>query len=151
MEQLSDLSAPLIKAIGLIGGPSAAANHLRRRGFQKMSPSHIRNWIKRDKKTPAEVCRHLEAIIDELGKERVTRYELRPDVFGDEPPSPIPQLLDQLSGVLTVEEHRELLAMADRGPAELDAYIRGLSQKYKTIVDEAFISSRRSSDGGASA
>ena len=42
---------------------------------------HIGKWLHRDGKVPAELCIAIELATG--GK--VTRYELRPDVFGDPP------------------------------------------------------------------
>jgi len=42
---------------------------------------HVGKWLHRDKKVPADMCLAIERVTG--GK--VTRYELRPDVFGDPP------------------------------------------------------------------
>lgn len=42
---------------------------------------HIGKWLHRDKKVPAESCVPIEMATG--GK--VTRYDLRPDVFGEKP------------------------------------------------------------------
>jgi hypothetical protein len=110
-----DLTAPLVRAIELVGGPSAVAAGLRLRGFPKMSPSHVRNWVKRDKKTPSEVCRHLEALVAETGRGVVTRYELRPDVFGDFDDASGALLNEMAVGGLTNDERITLLAALQRG------------------------------------
>jgi DNA-binding transcriptional regulator YdaS (Cro superfamily) len=64
----------LSRAITEAGGQTALA---RKIGKQQ---GHVGNWLARGK-VPAEVCVDIERATD--GK--VTRYELRPDVFGDLP------------------------------------------------------------------
>lgn len=48
----------------------------------KVKPQHVWNWINRDHCVPAEHCRAIERIAEERGA-KVTRYDLRPDVFGE--------------------------------------------------------------------
>lgn len=43
---------------------------------------HVGKWLHRDKKVPAELCIAIETAV----RGAVTRYELRPDVFGAAPP-----------------------------------------------------------------
>lgn len=62
------------RAIEIAGGPSALAAILA------TSPSVVGNWRLR-KKAPPDRCIAIEEATD--GK--VTRYDLRPDVFGDAP------------------------------------------------------------------
>lgn len=62
------------RAIEFAGGTCAVANHLR------VSPAAVSQWLMRDK-VPAERVRDLE----KLCQGRVTRYQLRPDVFGRRP------------------------------------------------------------------
>lgn len=68
------------RAVKACGGQARLAGLLGGR----VRPQHIWNWLNRDKLVPAEYCRAIEKIAAEHG-ERVTRYELRPDVFGDAP------------------------------------------------------------------
>ena len=65
----------LKKAILEVGGQRALAAMLGKKQGQ------IGNWLHRDKKVPAEVCADIEAATG--GK--VTRRDLRPDVFRDPP------------------------------------------------------------------
>ena len=67
----------LKKAIAIVGGPSALAREL---GYPW--PSTVTNWIGRDG-VPAERCLDVERITAGA----VTRYDLRPDVFGPAPAS----------------------------------------------------------------
>ena len=68
---------PLDKAIEHAGGVTALADKL---GVRQ---SVVSNWKTRgdDPKVPAERCIDVERATDGV----VTRYELRPDVFGDAP------------------------------------------------------------------
>lgn len=61
----------LHKAIEILGGQCATARAL---GVRQ---SNVWNWINRDKRLPAQHCIPLEAATEG----RVTRYDLRPDVF----------------------------------------------------------------------
>ena len=62
----------LEKAIKIAGGQTALAKLIGRR------QSHVSTWLYRDKKVPAVAAR----LIDEALDGQVTRYQLRPDVFG---------------------------------------------------------------------
>lgn len=62
------------KAIEAAGGPTALAKRLHVR------QSVVSNWLLRGS-IPADRCIPVEEAIDGA----VTRYELRPDVFGDAP------------------------------------------------------------------
>lgn len=62
------------KAVKLAGGTSAMASAL------SVSPQVVANWKGR-KSVPAEYCLRIEQATN--GK--VTRYQLRPDVFGSAP------------------------------------------------------------------
>lgn len=42
---------------------------------------HVAKWLHRDRKVPAEMCLPIERATG--GK--VTRYDLRPDIFGERP------------------------------------------------------------------
>lgn len=63
----------LEKAIELAGGQSELARIIN------VSQPRIWNWLHRDKKVPAE---YVNAIVNATG-ERVTRHQLRPDIFPD--------------------------------------------------------------------
>jgi DNA-binding transcriptional regulator YdaS (Cro superfamily) len=62
---------PLEKAIAIIGGTNATARALG------IKPPSVSKWLRKGR-APAERCRDIE----KLTKGKVTRYELRPDVFG---------------------------------------------------------------------
>lgn len=67
---------PLQKAVDLVGGQAALAEKIG-----KKQP-HVWNWLNRgNKRAPGEFCIAIEQATDG----RVTRYELRPDVFGTGP------------------------------------------------------------------
>jgi DNA-binding transcriptional regulator YdaS (Cro superfamily) len=65
--------SPLQKACDQVGGQTALAKKIGRK------QSTIWNWLK--KGIPAEQCPAIERATD--GK--ITRYDLRPDVFGEPP------------------------------------------------------------------
>jgi len=67
----------LQKACDLVGGQAALGRKIGRK------QSTVWNWLKRG--IPSDECPAIEAATE--GK--VTRYELRPDIFG-QPPSPTP-------------------------------------------------------------
>lgn len=62
-------------AIKHVGGQTELAVRIGKKQGQ------VGNWIRRDKKVPAEVC----LAIEQATEGKVTRYDLRPDVFGDPP------------------------------------------------------------------
>lgn len=63
---------PLKKAVELAGGQAHLARAI---GVRQQ---HVWNWLNRDGKTPAEHVLAIERAVEG----RVTRHELRPDVFG---------------------------------------------------------------------
>jgi DNA-binding transcriptional regulator YdaS (Cro superfamily) len=63
--------SPISKAAELVGGISSLAN------FCEVSAPAVFKWIKKSK-APADRCLQIE----KATKGQVTRYELRPDVFG---------------------------------------------------------------------
>lgn len=65
----------LKKAVDHVGGQNALARVLG------LKQAHVWNWLNRDREVPAEHCRKIEQATGGL----VTRYELRPDVFGPAP------------------------------------------------------------------
>ncbi|GEP59497.1 helix-turn-helix domain-containing protein [Reyranella soli] len=65
----------LLEAIKDAGGQGKLAAKIGKR------QGHIGNWLHRDKKVPAEAC----AAIELATSGKVTRYDLRPDVFGPKP------------------------------------------------------------------
>lgn len=66
---------PVRRAIRLAGGPTALARQLA------TTQSRVSNWSVRGR-VPAECVLDVEAALDG----RVTRYELRPDIYGDREP-----------------------------------------------------------------
>lgn len=67
---------PLIRAVTLAGGQTALARRIGK------TQSHVAQWLRRGRVGPT-ACIPIEAALDG----QVTRYELRPDVFGA-PPQP---------------------------------------------------------------
>lgn len=65
---------PLEKAIDTTGSQAALAKAIG------VKPQHVWNWLHRDKQVPAEQVLPIEAATD--GK--VTRHELRPDLYPTE-------------------------------------------------------------------
>ena len=61
----------LRKAIELAGGQAALARRIGKK------PQHVWAWLNRDRCVPAEMCKPIERAVDG----RVTRHELRPDIF----------------------------------------------------------------------
>jgi DNA-binding transcriptional regulator YdaS (Cro superfamily) len=56
--------------------------HATKGNVVKVSQAHVWNWLNSDTPAPpSEHCRAIEDIADGV----VTRYELRPDVFGETP------------------------------------------------------------------
>lgn len=69
---------PLERAIGAAGGLTKLADKM------KVSPQVVANW--RSRGIPAERVLELErATADEAGMPQVTRHELRPDLYPNEP------------------------------------------------------------------
>ena len=64
----------LLNAILLAGGQTALARRIGKR------QSHVAQWLRRGRVGPT-ACIAIETAVDG----RVTRYELRPDVFGPSP------------------------------------------------------------------
>lgn len=67
----------LMRAIEVCGGQSELARLIG----GNVLPQHVWNWVNRDKRVPPEHCRAIERATVDKGSV-VTRYELRPDVFG---------------------------------------------------------------------
>lgn len=64
----------LRKATEIVGGQTAMARAL------SIGQSRVSNWLNRDQQgAPAEFC----IAIETLTEGAVTRYQLRPDIFGD--------------------------------------------------------------------
>lgn len=69
--------SPLSRAIAAVGGQSELARRIGK------TQGHISSWLRRDAKVPAECVLAVESACDG----EVTRYELRPDIYGAAPPS----------------------------------------------------------------
>lgn len=69
----------LLKIISMYGGnKSALASKLAEiKQDNKISPSHLNNWLSRDKKIPGEWVRPLS----EAANWGITPHELRPDIY----------------------------------------------------------------------
>jgi DNA-binding transcriptional regulator YdaS (Cro superfamily) len=67
-------NSALEKAITAVGSQAALAKALG------VKPQHVWNWLNRDKRVPAEQVLPIETATD--GK--VTRHELRPDIYPKE-------------------------------------------------------------------
>lgn len=65
------------QAADLAGGPTALAARLG------VKVTRVQMWLARGQ-VPPEFCRRIEAALEG----RLTRYELRPDVFGTAPDAP---------------------------------------------------------------
>ena len=64
----------LKRAVEIAGGQTALAEALG------VKQAHVWNWLNRDNALPAEYCIPIERATDG----RVTRHELRPDIYPDE-------------------------------------------------------------------
>lgn len=78
----------LKKAVELAGGQVKLASGIRDWHFKngrnvKVRQQHVWKWLN-DAKTPMPPAEHCRAIEDITG---ISRYDLRPDIFGDSPPS----------------------------------------------------------------
>lgn len=69
------MNAALERAIEVVGTQAALARAIG------VKPQHIWNWLNRDENVPAEQVLAIEAAA--AGK--VTRHDLRPDIFGPAP------------------------------------------------------------------
>lgn len=76
-----DNISPIDKVFDLLGGPSAIAKRFQDANGKPLTPWAVSKWRRR---VPPERVLALERLtVDpETGRARVTRYELRPDVFG---------------------------------------------------------------------
>lgn len=78
------INSSLLKAVELVGGQVKLAAEIRQWHAQngsivKVAQAHVWNWLNSDSPMPpAEHCRAIEEILNGS----VTRYDLRPDVFG---------------------------------------------------------------------
>lgn len=79
------INSSLLKAVELVGGQAKLAAEIRQWHAQngsivKVAQAHVWNWLNSDSPMPpAEHCRAIEEILNGS----VTRYDLRPDVFGE--------------------------------------------------------------------
>jgi len=72
----------LNEAVKLAGGQAALARAMQNRGRINVRQQHIWKWLQKGR-VPAEYAMTIEGITGGA----VTRYDLRPDVFG-QPPTP---------------------------------------------------------------
>jgi len=80
-----DYITPLRLAVTIFGKQSKLAERINpylSNGVRSVEQASVSKWINRDKRTPAQYC----IAIEEATKGFVTRYQLRPDVFGEAPP-----------------------------------------------------------------
>lgn len=82
------MTTPLQKALELIGSQVALAKAVcdwhRAHGREvRVAQGHVWNWLNTTK-TPMPPAEHCRAIEEATGG-AVTRYDLRPDVFGENP------------------------------------------------------------------
>jgi DNA-binding transcriptional regulator YdaS (Cro superfamily) len=68
------MKSPLKRAVKVVGSQAALAKALG------VKPQHVWNWLNRDQRVPAEQVLPIEAATE--GK--VTRHELRPDLYPPE-------------------------------------------------------------------
>lgn len=81
MSKKSPCLRSIEQAVELVGSQTELAARLSAATGRVVRQQHVWNWLHRDEKAPPEFCRAIEAATE--GK--VTRYDLRPDVFGDAP------------------------------------------------------------------
>ena len=79
-----DALSPVDRVFELLGGPSAVARRMVDEFGKPLTPWAVAKWRKR---VPAERVLALEKLTVDptTGEPRVSRYDLRPDVFGDAP------------------------------------------------------------------
>jgi DNA-binding transcriptional regulator YdaS (Cro superfamily) len=73
----------LQRAVDLSGGQAGLAKRLSERKGLGIKQGHVWYWLNKSKRVPAEYAVPVEEITDG----QVSRYDLRPDVFGA-PPDP---------------------------------------------------------------
>lgn len=73
------METSIAKAVRLVGGQAALANAIHEH-HPTVKQQHVWKWV-RAGRVPAEYVRAIEAATGW----RVTRYQLRPDVFGSDP------------------------------------------------------------------
>jgi len=66
------------RAASLLGGQQVLAQML------DITPQAVNQWVKGSRQVPVKRCLTIEA----LTRNAVTRYDLRPDIFGDPLPPP---------------------------------------------------------------
>lgn len=77
----------LKKAVELAGSQAELARRVAEfKENPKIKQAHVWNWLNRDHEVPAEMVLAVEAATnDEDGLPAVTRYQLRPDIYGAPP------------------------------------------------------------------
>lgn len=72
---------PIEVAVKLVGGQKALASKIAYPDGKKVQQGHVWNWIHRGTPVTDKLC----IPIEEATAGAVTRYDLRPDVFGEAP------------------------------------------------------------------
>ena len=72
------MSDALERAVTQVGSQAALAKAIG------VTPQHVWNWINRDKRVPAEKV----IAIEEATSGEVSRHDLRPDLYPEEPKKP---------------------------------------------------------------
>jgi DNA-binding transcriptional regulator YdaS (Cro superfamily) len=75
------LNEAVSRAVSILGTQSALARALSQRTERPIRQGQVWNWIYRNGKPDPTLCGDIEA----LTQGQVTRYDLRPDVFGAAP------------------------------------------------------------------
>ncbi|PPU32198.1 YdaS family helix-turn-helix protein [Xanthomonas sp. CFBP 7912] len=81
---------PIERAVEVAGGQSALARFISTKE-RPVRQGHVWAWINRPLPVPAEFCRAIEAATG------ISRYDLRPDVFGPAPANPAGEVADAAS------------------------------------------------------
>jgi len=76
---LLHMSTYLANAIEIVGGQTALAKRITSFSGKRISQGHVWCWLNRDNRVPPEYCFAIEKATDG----RVTKSQLRPDIFGD--------------------------------------------------------------------
>jgi DNA-binding transcriptional regulator YdaS (Cro superfamily) len=91
------MTSPLSKAIEFAGSQTALAKALSQITGEKLRQSHISTWLYKNKKgVPAEYC----AAIEHITGGRVTRSDLRPDIWPPETSDNNPTIISPNSTIL---------------------------------------------------
>jgi DNA-binding transcriptional regulator YdaS (Cro superfamily) len=80
-QAISDALVALQRAVAMAGGQKPLADKITAHGQYSVKQGHIWWWLNRSRKCPANRAIAVEKAVDG----RVTRYELRADVFREHP------------------------------------------------------------------